>query len=229
MAKKEKKAKDPNKKSLWKEFKAFISRGNVLDMAVGVIIGGAFSAIVTAVVNILMSVCTWGIPGGIKGLVTVLPALTEAQKGMNATIGLGQKFAAGDLQTLATNLANATYGEANVSENLNLIESAKTTILGKYTLHGTTYTYNMSATIDWGTLINAVISFLIIAVTLFIIVKIAASITKARKDFEAKAREEFYQKHPEKRPAPVVPGVPAPTTNELLGEILNELKANKKE
>ena len=33
---------------LWKEFKVFISRGNVLDMAVGVVIGGAFSAIVTA-------------------------------------------------------------------------------------------------------------------------------------------------------------------------------------
>lgn len=34
-----------------KEFKEFISRGNVMDMAVGVIIGGAFSAIVTALVD----------------------------------------------------------------------------------------------------------------------------------------------------------------------------------
>ena len=30
------------------EFKAFISRGNVIDMAVGVIVGGAFTAIVTS-------------------------------------------------------------------------------------------------------------------------------------------------------------------------------------
>ena len=38
-----------------KEFKAFISRGNVLDMAVGIIIGAAFGAIVTAIVqNIIM-------------------------------------------------------------------------------------------------------------------------------------------------------------------------------
>ena len=37
-----------------KEFKEFISRGNVLDMAVGVIIGGAFSKIVTSVVNDLL-------------------------------------------------------------------------------------------------------------------------------------------------------------------------------
>ncbi len=34
-----------------KEFKEFISRGNVLDMAVGVIIGGAFTAIVNSLVN----------------------------------------------------------------------------------------------------------------------------------------------------------------------------------
>ena len=38
-----------------KEFKEFISRGNVLDLAVGVIIGGAFNKIVTSLVdNILM-------------------------------------------------------------------------------------------------------------------------------------------------------------------------------
>lgn len=33
------------------EFKAFVMRGNVVDMAVGVIIGGAFSKIVTSLVN----------------------------------------------------------------------------------------------------------------------------------------------------------------------------------
>ena len=38
-------------KNFIKEFKAFISRGNVMDMAVGIIIGGAFTAIVTSLVN----------------------------------------------------------------------------------------------------------------------------------------------------------------------------------
>lgn len=38
-------------KEFAKEFKDFISRGNVLDMAVGVIIGGAFGSIVTSLVN----------------------------------------------------------------------------------------------------------------------------------------------------------------------------------
>ncbi len=48
------------KKGFFKEFKAFIMRGNVMDMAVGVIIGGAFSAIVTALTNqILMPVVNW--------------------------------------------------------------------------------------------------------------------------------------------------------------------------
>jgi large conductance mechanosensitive channel len=37
--------------SLGKEFKEFISRGNVVDLAVGVIIGGAFGAIVTSLVK----------------------------------------------------------------------------------------------------------------------------------------------------------------------------------
>ncbi len=37
-----------------KEFKAFISKGNIIDMAVGVIIGTAFSKIVTSLVNDLL-------------------------------------------------------------------------------------------------------------------------------------------------------------------------------
>ena len=37
--------------STFKEFKEFISKGNIFDMAVGVIIGGAFGKIVTSLVN----------------------------------------------------------------------------------------------------------------------------------------------------------------------------------
>jgi large conductance mechanosensitive channel len=36
---------------MWKDFKAFLMRGNVLDLAVGIIIGGAFGTIVTSLVN----------------------------------------------------------------------------------------------------------------------------------------------------------------------------------
>ncbi len=44
-------AKDKKAFTLAKEFKDFISRGNVLDMAVGVIVGGAFTSIVNSLVN----------------------------------------------------------------------------------------------------------------------------------------------------------------------------------
>ncbi len=36
---------------MWKEFKEFAMRGNVIDMAVGIILGGAFNAIVQSLVN----------------------------------------------------------------------------------------------------------------------------------------------------------------------------------
>ena len=38
-------------KNFFNEFKAFISKGNIFDMAVGVVIGGAFGKIVTSLVN----------------------------------------------------------------------------------------------------------------------------------------------------------------------------------
>ena len=65
-------------KKFFAEFKAFISRGNVMDMAVGVIIGGAFSAIVTALTNhILMPIINWVLAAivgkdGLAGAVTIL-------------------------------------------------------------------------------------------------------------------------------------------------------------
>ena len=44
-------------KAFMAEFKKFVARGNVMDMAVGIIIGGAFTAIVTSLVNdVLMPV-----------------------------------------------------------------------------------------------------------------------------------------------------------------------------
>ncbi|WP_056979196.1 large-conductance mechanosensitive channel protein MscL [Fructilactobacillus fructivorans] len=36
---------------MFKEFKEFISRGNVIDMAIGIIVGSAFTSIVTSLVN----------------------------------------------------------------------------------------------------------------------------------------------------------------------------------
>ena len=194
-AKAERKAKGEN---IWTDFRKFINRGNVIDMSVGVIMGGAFNAIVTAFTNILLSICTWGVPGGLKGLVTVLPAVNTAQAGMDPARGLDQYFSASELQDLAKAEANYTYGEATVNGTPTLIENVKSTILSKYTLHGSVYTYNMSAVIDWGTFINAIISFLIIALTLFIIVKVFNSVHESRLQFEKQLMEKAKAKEAEK-------------------------------
>ena len=51
-------------KKFMEEFKAFALRGNVMDMAVGVIIGGAFSGIVTSLtdnfINPILNLLTGG-------------------------------------------------------------------------------------------------------------------------------------------------------------------------
>lgn len=49
-----------------KEFKDFISKGNVMDMAVGIIIGGAFTAIVTALVDNIITPLLGIITGGVS-------------------------------------------------------------------------------------------------------------------------------------------------------------------
>ena len=80
-------------KKFFGEFKKFISRGNVIDLAVGVIIGGAFSAIVTALtnqilmplINALLAVITKG--NGMEGAVTMLiPYMTEGVLDMSQSI-----------------------------------------------------------------------------------------------------------------------------------------------
>ena len=50
-----KEKKQKKKSSFWADFKKFITKGNVIDMAVGVVIGGAFSKIVTGLVNYIIN------------------------------------------------------------------------------------------------------------------------------------------------------------------------------
>lgn len=83
MAKKEKKPGAIRK--FFGEFKKFITRGNVLDMAVGVIVGGAFTGIVNGLSNnVLKPLINWLLAvvigdGGLEGAITMLsPAYDEA-------------------------------------------------------------------------------------------------------------------------------------------------------
>ena len=193
MAKKNKKKKISE---LWKEFKAFITKGNVLDMAIGVVIGGAFSAIVTAVVNILMSVATWGVPGGISGLVTPLPPApgNTVQAGYNVAIGLTQYFPKADLNSMSLALAEFNHKGVDLTAYPGLIDSAKEEIMANYKLYGDIFYYDKCSLINWGALINAVISFLIIAITLFIILKVYTGLKKKAALAAAKAKAELEAK-----------------------------------
>ena len=86
---------------MWKDFKAFIAKGNVMDLAVGVIIGAAFSAIVTSLTgDVIMPVVGWifggfdfsshfvvlSLPQGYQGSMTDYVALKKAGA---ALIGYG--------------------------------------------------------------------------------------------------------------------------------------------
>ena len=50
-----KEKKQRKKSTFWSDFKKFMTKGNVIDMAVGVVIGGAFSKIVTGLVNYIIN------------------------------------------------------------------------------------------------------------------------------------------------------------------------------
>lgn len=87
-----------------KDFKAFAMRGNVVDLAVGVIIGGAFSKIVDSVVGDLVMPLVSRVFGGLDFSSYYLPLsgqalglpLAEARK-------LGAVFAYGNFLTVALN------------------------------------------------------------------------------------------------------------------------------
>ena len=134
-------------KGLWTEFKKFISRGNVVDMAIGVVIGTAFTAIVNAVTKgILMPLVNWAV--------------------VAATGGQG-------------------------------LEGLRT-VLGDPVIDSTTGAIDWAATsyIDWGTFINSIIDFLLIALLLFTILKIFTSLRTASNGLtgeEAKKRREMIK------------------------------------
>lgn len=76
-------------KKFFQEFKKFISRGNVMDMAVGTIIGAAFTAIVTAlsngilkpIINMVLYYCFGGNSDALDKMYTVLVKVYKVEDG----------------------------------------------------------------------------------------------------------------------------------------------------
>jgi large conductance mechanosensitive channel len=68
------------------EFKSFIMRGNVVDLAVGVVIGAAFGKIVEAIVSQLFMPIVGVLTGGIDFSGLKLPLYKDAQLGIGIVI-----------------------------------------------------------------------------------------------------------------------------------------------
>ena len=82
-------------KKFFGEFKKFITRGNVLDMAVGVIVGGAFTGIVNGLSNYVL-----------KPLINALLALILGSEGLDGAVTM---LSAAYTETGAIDLANSIY------------------------------------------------------------------------------------------------------------------------
>ncbi len=73
---------------MWKEFKEFAFKGNVIDMAVGVIVGGAFGKIVTSLVGDIITPLIGKITGSID-LKDLKVILSTAADGTANTLNYG--------------------------------------------------------------------------------------------------------------------------------------------
>ena len=82
--------------AFWKEFKTFAMKGNVMDMAVGVIIGGAFGKIVTSLVNDVIMPPIGYLTGGVdfKDLKWVIQEAVEATDTTAAIAEVSLKYGA---------------------------------------------------------------------------------------------------------------------------------------
>ena len=187
-------------KAFFAEFKKFISRGIVVDMALGVIVASAFTAIVTALTNTIIMTCiNWllSLGGGANGLESAYTFLKKVYK-VDAS---GNNV---------IDLANSIY-------------------------------------IDWGAFLTAIINFFLIAFVLFLILKAfnAASkwtkemnekiVTLSKKEIKKLKKQGLSDEEIEKvkqeteKKTEVKPEPPKPTTDELLAEILVELKKSNNE
>jgi len=89
--------------SILGEFKAFISKGNVMDLAVGVIIGGAFGKIVDSVVGDLIMPLVSKVTGGLDFSNYFIPLAGQTATTLADAKKAGAVFAYGNFLTVALN------------------------------------------------------------------------------------------------------------------------------
>jgi large conductance mechanosensitive channel len=76
---------------MWREFKEFVNRGNVMDLAIGVIIGAAFGKLVSSFVDDLIAPILGKVLGGIdlNAMRLVLGSKTEGEKVVEVALRYG--------------------------------------------------------------------------------------------------------------------------------------------
>ena len=140
-------------KNFFGEFKKFITRGNVVDMAVGVIVGGAFTAIVNGLSNyVLKPIINWllALIMGSNSLSNMFTYLKWVEAVDENGVGLG-----------VVDLANSIY-------------------------------------IDWGSFINAIINFFLIAFVLFLVVKTMNSVRENNAKLTETIKKNTLDRHERK-------------------------------
>ncbi len=142
---------DSRMKNFFAEFKKFITRGNVVDMAVGVLVGSSFTAIVNGLSNFIL-----------KPIINWLLALV---------------FGANSLSELFTFLKKVEVSKDILNEAGEVIGTEMVPDL------------TQSIYIDWGSFINAIINFFLIALVLFSIVKLINKLRDERKELNEKMAE----------------------------------------
>ena len=131
-------------KKFFAEFKKFITRGNVVDMAVGVIVGSSFTAIVNGLSNFVL-----------KPIINYLLALVFGKDSLSELytfLGKPAYVMVDGVATAEIDLANSIY-------------------------------------IDWGSFINAILNFFLVAFVLFTIVKIINGIRERHEDLVEELRK----------------------------------------
>ncbi len=112
-----------------KEFKAFIAKGNVMDMAVGIIIGAAFTAIVSSLVGDLINPIIGLVMGGVDftAMYVVLSGDVPAGAGLEAARETGAAiFAYGAFITAVINFLIIAFVVFVLVKMVNRIKDAAT-------------------------------------------------------------------------------------------------------
>ena len=163
---------------LLQEFKAFALKGNVMDMAVGVIIGGAFGKIVTSLVNDIIMPGVGILVGGtdFKDLKLTLKEGVEAVDAQEAVIAT---------ETIFNDAGEVVYNVGDViTPAVEAVEAVEPVYL------------------TYGAFVQNIVDFLIIAISVFVMIKIFNKLTSIRLKKEKEEAAAAAEPAPAPEPEP---------------------------